>query len=284
MILINFTMRKVLHKSTEFSTGFPMGVDEHQPWVAITGSSSGIGRVAALYLAKRGYGIVLASEQAEALRDVQAEIREFGGRAKVVDLDLLDPTQVSTFMERVQESVGFCEILVNNAGIGLLKPIEQISEREFRRVFEVNFFSLVNLCRQALQVMSSQGRGHIINISSASARRNLVGMSCYGASKGAVHAFTQTLHIEAAKQGVYVTEILPISVKTEFFQRAGYQPKGLVQTPETIAKLIERAIQTKEAELCSSQLTRLGFVLDVVAPNLTAKILNLQERWRARKE
>ncbi|MCA9777779.1 MAG: hypothetical protein KC800_13715, partial [Candidatus Eremiobacteraeota bacterium] len=71
-----------------------------------------------------------------------------------------------------------------------------------------------------------------------------------------------------------------ISVRTEFFDRAGYQPKGLVQTPETIARLIERAIQTREAELCSSQLTRLGFLLDVVAPNFASWLLEWQQKRR----
>ena len=105
-------------------------------------------------------------------------------------------------------------------------------------------------------------------------------MSCYGATKGAVHCFSQALRLEVAQYGIAVTEILPISVRTEFFDRAGYQPKGLVQTPETIARLIERAINTREAELCSSQLTRLGFLLDVVAPNFASWLLEWQQKRR----
>lgn len=260
-----------------------MREDRELRWIAITGSSSGIGRTAAHYLAQRGFGIVLASEQAEALREVQAEIEEAGGSAVVVDLDLLNPDDVASFFQKVHEKVNFCEVLVNNAGIGLHKTLEESTEAEFRRVFEVNFFSLTSLCRQALAYMKQAGRGHIINISSASARRSLAHMSCYGASKGAVHCFSQALRLEAEPLGVTVTEILPISVRTEFFDRAGYQPKGLVQTPETIAKLIERAIHTKQAELCSSQLTRLGFLLDVVAPNFSSRLLQWQMVWHARR-
>lgn len=251
-----------------------------KPWIAVTGSSSGIGKAAAIYLASRGYGLVLASEQAQELRVVQQQIQDQGGRAEVVDLDLLNPEDVQSFYARVADQVGFCEVLVNNAGIGLHKTLEDSTDAEFRRVFEVNFFSLVNLCRQALAAMKEQGRGQIINISSASARRSLAHMSCYGATKGAVHCFSQALRLEAAPYGVAVTEILPISVRTEFFDRAGYQPKGLVQTPETIARLIERALLTREAELCSSQLTRLGFLLDVIAPNLASRILAWQQRYR----
>jgi len=249
-----------------------------KPWIAITGSSSGIGRTAAHHLASRGFGVVIASEQSEANQRVREEIVEAGFRAEVVDLDLLDSQSVESFCLRVNQKVEFCEILINNAGIGLHKTLEESSEEEFRRVFEVNFFALTNLCRQAVSYMKEMGTGHIINISSASARRSLGHMSCYGATKGAVHCFSQALRLEVARYGIAVTEILPISVRTEFFDRAGYQPKGLVQTPETIARLVERAIRTREAELCSSQLTRLGFLLDVIAPNFSSRLLEWQQK------
>lgn len=257
--------------------------DPELGWVAITGSSAGIGEAAAKYLAGRGYGVILASEQAEELRRVEAEITEEGGAAEVVDLDLLNEEDVSSFFERVAERVGTCQVLVNNAGIGLHKTLEESSDTEFRRVFEVNFFALANLCRQAVEHMKHLGNGQIINISSASARRSLAHMSCYGATKGAVHCFSQAIRLEVARYGIAVTEILPISVRTDFFDRAGYQPKGLVQTPQTIAKLIERAILTREAEICSSQLTRLGFILDVIAPNLANKLVQWQQDRQNRK-
>ncbi len=255
-----------------------------KPWVAITGSSSGIGKATALWLAKAGYGVVLASEQPEALRRVRDEILHAGGRAEVVDLDLLDPSAVESFYRQVEEKVGFCEIVVNNAGIGLHKTLEDSTDAEFQRVFAINFFSMVTICRSALVAMKQLKRGHIINVSSASARRSLERMSCYGASKGAVHCFSQALRAEVAQDGIAVTEILPISVSTPFFDTAGYRPKGLVQTPDTIAALVERAILTRPAELCSSGLTRWGFVLDSVAPNLVSTLMNWHARWARRRD
>lgn len=255
-----------------------------KPWVAITGSSSGIGKATALHLAAAGYGVVLASEQAEALRAVQDEILQAGGRAEVVDLNLLEPGAAEQFYARVVEKVGFCEVVVNNAGIGLHKTLEESTDAEFQRVFTVNFFSMVTICRAALGFMKQQRRGHLINVSSASARRSLERMSCYGASKGAVHCFSQALRAEVAQDGIAVTEILPISVSTPFFDTAGYRPKGLVQTPDTIAALVERAILTRPAELCSSGLTRWGFVLDSVAPNLVSTLMNWHARWARRRD
>lgn len=256
-----------------------------KPWVIVTGSSAGIGETTARVLARSGFGVILASEQPEALRQVHKEIEAEGHRARYFDLNLLNPEEVAGFVDRVVAEVGFPEVLVNNAGIGLHKLLEESTDAEFRRVFEVNFFALTSLCRQAVHHMKQAGRGHIINISSASARRSLAHMSCYGATKGAVHCFSQALRLEVAHYGIAVTEILPISVRTEFFQRAGYQPKGLVQTPETIARLVERAIHTREAEICSSNITRLGFVLDVLAPNLAHKLVQWQQdRQKKRSE
>lgn len=255
-----------------------------KPWVAITGASSGIGKATALHLAKAGYGVVLASEQAEALRQVQAQIQSEGGKAEAVDLNLLEPGAAERFYDQVVERVGFCEVVINNAGIGLHKTLEESTDAEFQRVFTVNFFSIVSICRAAARVMKQHGRGHIINVSSASARRSLERMSAYGASKGAVHCFSQALRAEVAQDGISVTEILPISVSTPFFDSAGYQPKGLVQTPESLAALIAHAIATRPAELCSSSLTRWGFVLDCMAPNLVARLMNWHTRWARRKD
>jgi short-subunit dehydrogenase len=214
---------------------------------------------------------------------VEGEIRASGGRAEVYDLDLLDSAAVAAFYHQVCGRVGFCEAIVNNAGVGLHKTLEDSSDAEFQRVFAINFFSIVTICRSAVPVMKQHGRGHIINVSSASARRSLERMSCYGASKGALHCFSQALRAEVAEHGIAVTEILPISVATPFFEAAGYRPKGWVQTPDSIAALIARGLATRQAEICSSTLTRWGFVLDCVAPNLVARMMNLHRRWAQSK-
>ncbi len=272
-------MGKVLHKSTELSTDC-----SQRGWVLITGASSGIGKAAALRLGQEGYRLVLASEQPEALREVRDQVVAAGGTAVAMDLNLLVPEEVETFMARLTEEVGFCEIVVNNAGIGLHKTLSESTDQEFQRVFQVNFFAVVTLCRSALSFMAPKGSGQIINISSASARRSLGHMSCYGATKGAMHCFSQALRLEVAEQGIAVTEILPISVSTSFFDSAGYKPKGLVQTPDYIAGLISRAIRTREPEICSSTLTRMSFVLDTVAPNFASRLLEWQQRWARRKQ
>lgn len=249
--------------------------------IAITGASSGIGRAAALHLAGLGHYVVLASEHLAGLKEVQEQIIDFGGRAEVLQLELLDPEAVERFYDSVVARVGFCPILINNAGVGLHKTLEDSSDEEFYRVFAINFFSIVTICRSAIKVMKEHGQGHIINVSSASARRCLEKMSAYGASKAAVHGFSQALRAEVDGYGIAVTEILPISVSTPFFSSAGYQPKGLVQSPEHIAYLIEKAIRYRTPEICSSWLTSLGFAIDALAPNWVERGFSLMRRFRA---
>lgn len=253
-------------------------------WAVITGASSGIGEAIAKRLAGERWGVVLVSEQPAELERVHQEIVLAGGSSHPMVLDLLRPEEVSCFAQKVHHQVGFCEVLINNAGIGLHKTLLDSSDQDFQRVFTINFFSVVTLCRSFLPSMLAQGRGHMVNISSASARRSLSKMSCYGASKAALHGFSQALRLELEGTGVAVTEVLPISVQTPFFQAAGYQPKGLVQTPETVAEVVAQALLSRQAEVCTSAFTAWGFVLDALLPNLTADLLAQVERRRRNRE
>ena len=239
----------------------------------VTGGSSGIGRALTLALAREGMTVVAASNEPDLLAGLVGEIRSAGGRAEGLEVDLSDPGQVAALLGRAEERVGPLHLLVNNAGMGLQATVEQTPEDRLRRIFEVNFFALAALCREALARMGARGSGHIVNLSSASARRGLPRLSAYASSKAAVHAFTQALRIEARPKGVQVTEILPISVRTPFFERSdnladrAYRPKGLVQTPESVARLVVDCVRRPRAEITTSGLTHWLLVLQSAFPN-----------------
>lgn len=174
--------------------------------------------------------------------------------------------------------LGPLDLLVNNAGIGYHSDLLSADLQRIRQLFEVNFFAVVALSQAALAHMAPRGRGHILNVSSASARRSLARMTAYGSSKGAVHSFCQSLRMEAAAYGVGVSEVLPISVITPFFAAAGYRPQGKTQTPDDVARMIIRCVEKNLPELCTDRLTGWGFVLDALAPNLVARALTWWER------
>ncbi|MGE0490318.1 MAG: SDR family NAD(P)-dependent oxidoreductase [Vulcanimicrobiota bacterium] len=243
----------------------------------ITGASSGIGKEVALNLAAKGTRVAIVSNVPDELAAVLDEIESKGGNAIALEADLGDLDQVSTLVPESERALGPLDILVNNAGIGLHKTLLESTDAEFDLLFRVNFFATVRLCRDALTSMAGRGRGSIVNVSSASGRRALSRMTAYASTKGAMHALSQALRLEAAPLGVAVTEVLPISVATPFFSAAGYRPKGLVQTPQWVAQQVVVGILTGRAEVYPSRLSQLALALDGLFPNLVARALAWRE-------
>ncbi len=210
----------------------------------VTGAAAGIGRATALALAAEGVTVEALDRDDAGLEAVAAAIAATGGQARswIVDLGRWD--EVEPLLGRVEQDAGPIDLLVNVAGIGLQASVLQMTPDDLRRLFEVNFFAAAALCREALRAMSGRQRGHIINISSAAARRGLPGLGGYAATKAAFHTFTQALRLEARPCGVAVTEVLPISVRTGFFEAATnraarpYTAAGWLQTPEYLARRI----------------------------------------------
>ncbi len=250
----------------------------------VTGATSGIGYATARLLAANGIEVgILAEDPAQvdcAVRDVRAE----GGRAFPVYVDLSDREQTHGLIDRVEQQHGPIDLLVNNAGIGLQADVSDICDVDLRHLFDVNFFALVTLSRDAMQHMGKRGHGQIINVSSAAARRALPGLSVYASTKAAVHAFNQALRVEGRVAGVRVTEVLPMSVRTPFFQNAenrsggAYEPGGFVITAEEVARRIFRSIRRPVPEVYTSTLSRFVLALDAMNPKWLDAILIARRR------
>lgn len=243
----------------------------------VTGASSGIGEATARLLAGEGISVVLVSEQEKELLAVAQQIRAGGVDATAIVVDLTCREQVAGLIERVEQESGPLDILVNNAGVGLGASILETRSADLRFLFEVNFFALVELSRQALSVMAPRRKGRIINVSSAAGVFGSPHISAYSATKGAVHAFTQALRLEAGEYGIHVSEVLPISVKTRFFEASRgekYQPHGRVQTSEMVARCIVRGAlsHAPKAELLPYPPLRILLVLNALFPDMLARL------------
>ena len=192
------------------------------PVAIITGASSGIGRAVAIALAKRRYAVVLAARRLELLEQVARECRELSGApALAIATDVASRQQIDAMVASVMERFGKVDVLVNNAGYGLFSSVQDTTDEQMRRIFDVNFFGLFYGCQAVAPIMMKQRSGHIMNVSSVIGKRGTPFHGAYCATKFAVAGLTESLRVELKPCGVRVTLVCPGLTETEFFDQSG---------------------------------------------------------------
>ena len=192
-----------------------MTIDLTGQVVAVTGASSGIGEATALACGRAGAAVALAARRADRIEALVDRIAQEGGRAVAVGTDVGEEVQARAFVERAHAELGRLDVLVNNAGVMLLGPIENAPTEEWRRMIHANVFGVLYCTHAALPLMSAQGSGHIVNVSSVAGRVARAGSGVYNLTKFGVGAFSESLRQEAVGLGVRVTLIEPGAVATE---------------------------------------------------------------------
>src|SRR6185436_2709254 len=157
----------------------------------VTGASSGIGEATARRLAGAGASVALVARRGDRLEALAKEIEKDGGRALPIKSDITDEAEARAAIEQAQSELGRLDVLVNNAGVMLLGPIEGADTSEWRQMIDVNVLGLLYCTHSALPIMREQGGGHIVNISSVAGRRAGAGTGVYNATKWAVGAFSE---------------------------------------------------------------------------------------------
>ncbi|MFP3668785.1 SDR family NAD(P)-dependent oxidoreductase [Priestia sp. SIMBA_032] len=185
-----------------------------------SGSKKGIGRTIALTLAEQGAAVVIADINFDGVQDTVNEIKEAGGKALGVELNVTSKESCDAMVKRTLEVFGRIDILVNNAGISQKVTVQDMTIEDITKVFNVNMFGLF-LCTQAvLETMKEQKYGRIISLSSVSAKRGggVFGGPHYSASKAAVLGFSKNLAREVALDGITVNCVAPGLVNTEIWK------------------------------------------------------------------
>lgn len=181
-----------------------------KPTAVITGASKGIGRATALRLAA-DFEIVAVARSEDELDALAREITAAGGICHPRVVDITDPHAVNAALGDID-----AQVLVNNAGVGVIKPFIELTREEWQAMVDVNFNALFDVTRAVLPGMIRRRSGHVVVIGSISGRSAFVGGSCYAATKAAVQGFTENLMLELREYGIKVSVVNPGSVATDF--------------------------------------------------------------------
>tara|TARA_B100000029_G_C17609268_1_gene968719 strand:+ start:17339 stop:18049 length:711 start_codon:yes stop_codon:yes gene_type:complete len=187
----------------------------------ITGASEGIGRAISIKLASEGYYTILAGRNEENLRKTAKLISQVNGQSLVYKADITSEQDVMNLFRKVVK-LGELVILVNNAGVGTFKAVEEISLKEWQDMLDVNLTGSFLSTREAIKLMKKNKKGHIIFINSMSGKRALSWGSGYSATKYGLKGFADTVRIELRKSNVKVTSIFPGSVNSSWWDKLDF--------------------------------------------------------------
>ena len=183
--------------------------------VVITGASSGLGEATARHLAARGAAVVLGARRTERLEQIAAEIRETGGKAQAVAVDVTDRAQVQALMDAAVQAFGRVDVLVNNAGLMSIAPMDELKVEEWDRMIDINVKGVLYGIAAALPLFRKQNSGHFINIASVAGIKVFSpGGTVYSGTKFAVRAISEGLRHEVGAS-IRTTTIEPGAVDSE---------------------------------------------------------------------
>jgi short-subunit dehydrogenase len=252
----------------------------------ITGASSGIGLAIAQQLAREGVAVVLGARRADRLAAAVQAIRDAGGRADSVVMDVTSEPDMQRLVAHALDAFGGLDIMVCNAGFGYYGTVEQTPASTMRRMMDVNFMGTFYGAAAALPVFRAKGHGHLILISSIVGKRGIPLMSGYTATKAAQAGFAESLRSELAGTPIAVTVVFPVSTETEFRSAMardygqGVSGLGPKQHVDVVAAAVVACVHRPRAEVYPHAMSRALGVLNALAPALTDRLVRKYGRRR----
>jgi NAD(P)-dependent dehydrogenase (short-subunit alcohol dehydrogenase family) len=214
----------------------------------VTGGGQGLGAAISVCLSEVGMRVVIADLNEARARSQAEELRSQGCHAEAVHLNVADEGSAAQVMRAVLEKHGHLDVLVNNAGTDVTKPVSELTFEEWDRVIAVNLRGPFVMSKLALEAMSRHGGGHIVNITSTAGRRAWPNASAYHASKWGVLGFSHALFTEARHVNVKVTAVVAGGMRTPFIlDRFPDVDPNKLQDPRNVAETI-RFVLAQPAE------------------------------------
>jgi NAD(P)-dependent dehydrogenase (short-subunit alcohol dehydrogenase family) len=211
----------------------------------ITGASSGFGRLLAEYLMSLDAKVVATARNVESLQDM---VKRHAGNVITLELDVTKPHSIDKAVADAIARVGHIDVLVNNAGYGVMGAIEEVSEAEYMPMFETNIFGLINLTKALLPQFRERRSGTIVNFSSIGGLIGAPGWGYYNATKFAVEGLSEALSGELAPLGVHVMVVEPGPFRTDFLGRSGVEAAQRIGDYEPTAGKTREYFETQSGK------------------------------------
>jgi 3-oxoacyl-[acyl-carrier protein] reductase len=221
-------------------------------WALVTGGSRGIGRAVAQALLSEGWCVALCARSDATLGEVVSELEAaHPGRVLGRPADVRSAAEVEALVRWAEETGGPIDCLVNNAGIGLFGPVDELDGEAWRAVIETNLSGAFYAIRAVAPGMRARGRGWIVNIASLASKNPFANGAAYNASKFGLLGLSEAAMLDLRPHGIRVAAILPGSVETDFTGPSGRQPGGWKLTPEDVARSVTDLLRYPDRALPS---------------------------------
>ena len=223
--------------------------------IVVTGASSGLGEAAAKRLSAEGATVVLGARRLERIQALADALTRAGGKALAVETDVVKHDQVKKLVDQAVNTYGRIDVMINNAGLMALSPLESLRIEEWDHMIDVNLKGVLYGIAAALPHMKKQKRGHIINVSSVAGHKVRPTSAVYGATKWGVRALSEGLRQEVKPYNIRTTIISPGAVDTELpasvtdpeaAARTGKMYSDLAVPPDSFARAVAYAISQPE--------------------------------------
>src|SRR5438034_873638 len=265
----------------------------HDKVVLITGGSRGLGLVLARHVCARGGKVALIARDPDELARAKADLAPRGGKVLTIECDLLDTGKIQSAVRQIIDRFGKIDILINNAGIIEVGPVEHMTPEDFERAMRLHFWAPFELISQIVPEMRIWGGGRIVNISSIGGKVAVPHLAPYRASKFALTGFSDALRAELARDNIYVTTVAPGMMRTGSHVNAKFKGDHgaeftwfslsagmplLSMNAERAARKILAACRRGQPSLTLTFAARGAILGNALFPNLTGHIMKLASR------
>jgi hypothetical protein len=232
----------------------------------VTGASAGLGVEFARQLSKRGHRLVLAARRKDRLEELAKEL----GNARAVEIDLSKTNGAAKLMADIGANGETVDLLVNNAGFGLIGRFAELDAKRERQMIDLNVGALTDLCRAAAPAMIERRSGAILNVASTAAFQPGPKMAVYFATKAFVLSLSEALHEELKRHGIKVSCLCPGPTRTEFGEVAGFRGNSLfdrvAMSADKVVEIGLKGLEANRAVVVAGWLNRVGATSTRFAP------------------